>query len=220
MAAEYKSQQREQEFFEYMEKTRSEDNVKKFYDTCAEEYDGFIGDVGESINERAAYHLRELMKEEENAHVLDMACGSGLSGLAMKKAGFTSFDGVDFSLEMLNHAQRKGIYAKLTQAKICEKNVSGLESNTYDGGISVFGISKNYIALKDALREFTRVIKHGGFAVYTVYDIDDNMQEEIMEEHGKLMKEKKCELVKIEKTFYYIKDGKSTECYLCSIKVL
>jgi len=41
---------------------------------------------------------------------MDLACGTGISGLALKAAGFTCIDGYDFVQAMLDRAAAKGIY--------------------------------------------------------------------------------------------------------------
>lgn len=50
--------------------------------------------------------------------VLDVGCGSGVSGLFLRDAGFTELHGSDFSPEMLSLAEDKGLYASLHQADL------------------------------------------------------------------------------------------------------
>jgi ubiquinone/menaquinone biosynthesis C-methylase UbiE len=40
--------------------------------------------------------------------VLDVACGTGLSGLALHRHGFRSITGLDYCPQMLNLAREKG----------------------------------------------------------------------------------------------------------------
>ena len=47
--------------------------------------------------------------------MLDFGCGTGLAGLALRIAGFSTIDGVDVSEEMLARAREKGIYRDLRQ---------------------------------------------------------------------------------------------------------
>ena len=44
---------------------------------------------------------------DKHAPLLDLGCGTGLSGEAFKEAGFTTIDGTDFSEEMLAYARSK-----------------------------------------------------------------------------------------------------------------
>lgn len=50
--------------------------------------------------------------------VLDIGCGSGVSGLFLRDAGFTELHGSDFSPEMLALAKEKGLYKNLHQADL------------------------------------------------------------------------------------------------------
>ncbi len=53
------------------------------------------------------------------APLLDLGCGTGLSGEAFRAAGFTTIDGTDFSDAMLAHARTKpGVYRRLTRGDL------------------------------------------------------------------------------------------------------
>lgn len=49
-----------------------------------------------------------------SAPILDFGCGTGLSGLALKLAGFETIDGLDLSSEMLSKAEAKKVYRTLS----------------------------------------------------------------------------------------------------------
>lgn len=57
------------------------------------------------VGQALARHLAD-----KHAPILDFACGTGLSGEALRDAGFTCIDGVDLSEKMLSKALKKGIY--------------------------------------------------------------------------------------------------------------
>ena len=176
-------------FYSDLETYRGRADVEGFYDKWAGEYDDIlIKDNLCEINNYAASKLAKHVKVE-NPVMLDVACGTGLSGQALKEAGFLMFDGIDASSAMIKKADEKQS-----------------------------AITRNHIMVEHALRDFIRVIKRGGFAVYTINDFND--EGNFLEKHGKVMKDKKCELILIERRFYYTKDGKDTVCFLCMIKVL
>ncbi len=53
------------------------------------------------------------------APLLDLGCGTGLSGEAFRAAGFATIDGTDFSDAMLAHARTKpGVYRRLTRGDL------------------------------------------------------------------------------------------------------
>jgi predicted TPR repeat methyltransferase len=53
-----------------------------------------------------------------DAAILDIGCGTGLSGEAIHAAGYTTLDGTDFSAEMLAHARAKGLYRTLVEGDL------------------------------------------------------------------------------------------------------
>jgi predicted TPR repeat methyltransferase len=53
---------------------------------------------------------------QPSARILDFGCGTGLSGLALRQAGFTTIDGLDISAPMLEKAQARDLYANLWQS--------------------------------------------------------------------------------------------------------
>ena len=55
---------------------------------------------------------------ERGQQVLDIGCGTGLSGEALRQAGFTTIDGTDFSEEMINAAATKDIYRALIRGDV------------------------------------------------------------------------------------------------------
>jgi predicted TPR repeat methyltransferase len=54
-----------------------------------------------------------LHKQPEDVRVLDAGCGTGLSGIALKSAGFALVDGFDLSDEMVLEAGKTGAYKEL-----------------------------------------------------------------------------------------------------------
>ena len=203
-------------FHRDLEIYRENNDVKGCYDKWAGEYDDILINANLSgINSYAASKLAGYSKVE-NPVMLDVACGTGLTGQALKEAGFPMFDGIDASSEMIKKADEKEIYRNLQVGLISETYKLSYGDNTYDGVICISGIGRNHIMIEHALRDFIKVIKPGGFAVYTVNDFSD--ERNFLEEHGKVMRDKKCELISIERRFYYTKDGKDTVCFLCMIE--
>jgi len=56
---------------------------------------------------------------DKSVAILDVGCGTGLSGMALAKAGFTQIDGSDVSPEMIEIArQLPGVYRQLTSVTL------------------------------------------------------------------------------------------------------
>jgi predicted TPR repeat methyltransferase len=94
-------------------KPRSVDETLALYRDWAKSYDADVLQSGYATPARAAAALAPLV--DLAAPVLDFGCGTGLSGAALQKAGFTAIDGTDITPEMLDLARAKAIYRRLWQ---------------------------------------------------------------------------------------------------------
>ncbi|MDA7427007.1 methyltransferase [Primorskyibacter aestuariivivens] len=93
---------------------RTPDETRDIYDAWSKSYEAEISGNGYATPGRVAEALAGIVKDKTTP-ILDFGCGTGLSGLALKLAGFEVIDGMDLSSEMLAEARTKGIYRNLTQ---------------------------------------------------------------------------------------------------------
>ena len=100
-------------------------------------------------------------------NILDFGCGTGLSGLALRGAGFTTLDGVDLSPEMLARARDRGLYRSLRQ--IAADDPLGVSPGDYAAiaAIGVIGAGAAPIAVFDRLME---ALAPGGHLVLSFND--------------------------------------------------
>ena len=96
-------------FLDSAYKLDTQAGVEDFYNDWAATYDAEVADNGYVTPERCAKALWDAMPDPE-AKILDVGCGTGLSGIALRKEGFNVIDGIDPSAEMLAIAKAKGIY--------------------------------------------------------------------------------------------------------------
>lgn len=87
--------------------------TERFYDDWAASYDAEIAANGYATPARCAAALAACVADR-GAPVLDI--GTGLSGLALRAAGFTTVDGTDLSPGMLERARKRGVYRRLLPA--------------------------------------------------------------------------------------------------------
>ena len=87
--------------------------TRVLYDQWAASYEAEVGENGYATPARCAAALAKFLGDM-SAPILDFGCGTGLSGLALKLAGFTTIDGVDLSEDMLAQAKNKDIYRNLS----------------------------------------------------------------------------------------------------------
>ena len=89
------------------------ESTRAFYADWAETYDAEVKANGYVTPERCATALANAVTDL-SAPLLDIGCGTGLSGIALREAGFTNVDGTDLSQEMLDIATHRGdIYSEL-----------------------------------------------------------------------------------------------------------
>ena len=101
-------------FLDKVYTARTADETRALYDDWSASYEAEVAENGYATPGRCAEALTKFMSDK-NAPVLDFGCGTGLSGLALKLAGFTTIDGVDLSADMLAKAGDKKAYRALRQ---------------------------------------------------------------------------------------------------------
>ncbi|QYX55421.1 methyltransferase domain-containing protein [Roseovarius sp. SCSIO 43702] len=100
-------------FLDHVYRPASQVETDDIYDRWAATYDAELTEAGYAAPERVARALAR--RATLDAPVLDFGCGTGLSGLALRDAGFTVIDGTDPSQPMLDEAAAKGVYRNLTR---------------------------------------------------------------------------------------------------------
>lgn len=89
------------------------EETRRHYDDWAASYDAELAENRYATPARCAAALARCAPDL-SAPVLDIGCGTGLSGLALREAGFTTIDGTDLSAEMLEKAEAlQGVYRDL-----------------------------------------------------------------------------------------------------------
>ena len=91
-------------------KTRGD--VQEYYNAWAKSYDAEVAENGYATPGRCAEALQSVGVPFDAA-ILDLGCGTGLSGLAMRAQGFTTIDGTDLSPGMLSQAEMRNVYRTL-----------------------------------------------------------------------------------------------------------
>lgn len=88
--------------------------TRTLYDDWSASYEAEVAEHGYATPGRCAEALKDFTADQ-TAPILDFGCGTGLSGLALKLAGFETIDGLDLSADMLEKAREKGVYRTLSQ---------------------------------------------------------------------------------------------------------
>ncbi|ABD55416.1 class I SAM-dependent DNA methyltransferase [Jannaschia sp. CCS1] len=91
---------------------RSVEDTQALYADWAQAYDADMARMSYATPTRIAEALASVWPKRD-APVLDFGCGTGLSGAALRAAGFARIDGTDISPEMLDVARYKALYDTL-----------------------------------------------------------------------------------------------------------
>lgn len=99
------------------------------------------------------------------APVLDIGCGTGLSGPLLAALGFSQVEGMDFSQDMLRLAGSRGAYGKLTRATLGEPLPwpDGHFAAAFSAGVFTEGH-----APASGFEEVARIVRPGGHVIATV----------------------------------------------------
>lgn len=102
-----------------------------------------------------------------DARILDAACGSGLTGSALRDLGYRHLTGIDIAPKLLALAARTGAYEELRQVDMQDLPLP-FEDGAY--GAATFIGALTYFESSDILRELCRVVATGGHIVFTQRD--------------------------------------------------
>ena len=141
--------------------------VTAFYQDWAASYDAEIEQNGYVTPRRCAEALAGLATNMA-APVLDLGCGTGLSGLALRAAGFSAIDGVDVSAAMLDQARaRECVYRNLTETSI------GAPIPAHPGDYAhanAAGVISPDHAPASTIDEILQILPKGGCLVFSLND--------------------------------------------------
>jgi len=97
---------------------RPVEETLKVYADWADTYDADVSARGYHTPERIAAALATLLEGE--GPILDYGCGTGVSGVALKRAGLGPLHGTDISAEMLERVAAKNVYDSVWQGQPSE----------------------------------------------------------------------------------------------------
>jgi predicted TPR repeat methyltransferase len=140
--------------------------IADYYDDWAEDYDQTLTQWNYQCPTVAA----ELLKREVplDGSILDAGCGTGLSGSALRAAGFQHLTGIDISQDSLDVAVKTGAYERLLPVNLQQFPLP-FDSDAFAGLLCV-GVLTYVPDAVGILREFCRVVQPGGAVVFTHRD--------------------------------------------------
>ncbi len=145
---------------------KSVTDTQKFYSDWARTYDAEVLENGYATPERCAKALAGFTPDQDLA-ILDVGCGTGLSGKFLSEAGFTRIDGCELNPEMLEVAKTRNVYNRLWQSTV--ENPFPFEDGAYDA-ITAIGVIGTGGAPVTLLYDMLSKLQSGGFAVFSFND--------------------------------------------------
>jgi len=174
-------------------------STQPLYDEWSQTYEqDLIGNLGYTGHLIAANALAEFVSDK-TASVIDIGCGTGLVGCALKTLSYSHIDGIDFSEEMLNIARPKKVYQKLISGDLMSRTV--IETNAYQAAVCAGSFAPGHLEPK-CYPEIIRLVQPDSPIVIfmnAVYFLEENYQSHI----DQLERSKVWEIIAI-KTFNYM----------------
>ena len=164
----------------------STEAARSFYDDWAAGYEDELAQNGYLTPQRCAAALADHV-DDRGAPVLEIGCGTGLGGLALNAAGFSSIDGFDLSPEMLKRAEEKRIYRALDTIDLSQP-LEKLEAGTYTHAAAIGVLNPSFMPAT-VIDEVLGVLPSGGCFVFSLNDnsaADGTIETRVLEltEHG------------------------------------
>ncbi|MEX0319704.1 MULTISPECIES: class I SAM-dependent methyltransferase [unclassified Ruegeria] len=144
----------------------SPEETKAHYEKWAASYDDEVGEHGYATPGRVAEALWSKLPEPQTP-ILDYGCGTGLSGLALRRAGFEVIDGVDPTPQMLEGARAKGVYRNLSSFEITDPDP--LEQGAYKA-ITAIGVIGVGAAPPQTFDLLMKALPKGGLLAFSFND--------------------------------------------------
>jgi ubiquinone/menaquinone biosynthesis C-methylase UbiE len=143
---------------------QNEGDLMNVYQEWAADYDddndNLLGTVSQPMSVQI---LQEYVKNKE-LKIIDVGCGTGLVGRELERAGFSNFDGIDISKEMIDIAKQRG-YSNLFIGSLNDK--LPFTDSEYDAALCVGVFTHGHVG-SDRLDELARIVKPGGIICFTI----------------------------------------------------
>jgi predicted TPR repeat methyltransferase len=147
-------------------KYKTDNQTKDLYDEWYSSYDEELTNNIYTTPKRCAEALsRNLLNK--NSEILDIGCGTGLSGQEIMSKGFNNIDGSDFSEKMLEEAKLKNVYRNLFIIDLNKNNYKLIKS--YEAIIAAGVISPNH-ANPECLKNCFDYLKPNGVIIFSLND--------------------------------------------------
>jgi len=192
--------------------SQNEEELLDVYKKWASIYDKDNYDLLGTVSQPNSVQIFHKYIVDKNQKIIDVGCGTGLVGLELQKLGYTNFDGIDISKDMIDIAIDRG-YKALFLGNLNDS--LPIESDSYDAALCVGVFTHGHVG-PGRLKELSRIVKSDGLVCFTV-------NEDVYESYGfdkviqKLEFENIWKVLELRKQDYMTK--KNVKGFYCVAKV-
>jgi len=146
-------------------KLETQEDTDAYYSEWAASYDDELTSQGYRTPERCAAALAQFV--DTTLPILDIGCGTGLSGRALATAGYTNITGNDVNKAMLALAGGVGVYRELALTDVA--NPFPFEPGTY-AALAAVGVIGVGAAPLEVFGQSLDALAPGGHLVFSLSD--------------------------------------------------
>ncbi|MEM7525849.1 MAG: methyltransferase domain-containing protein [Pseudomonadota bacterium] len=143
------------------------DEATRLYDEWAQSYDEETEENGYATPRRCAEALSAAVGPDFVGAVLDLGCGTGLSGAALRAAGFKIIDGWDPSAAMLQRAEPRRVYRVLRHIDPDARLTA--RTGVYSAAVAV-GVMSPGLAPPEAIDQVLDLLPSGAHFCFSIND--------------------------------------------------
>ena len=202
------------DFYDNLDLTHShnDEDLQNVYNEWASAYDYDNDNLLGTVSQPLSVQIFQEYTEDKFQRIIDVGCGTGLVGMELEKVGYSNFDGIDISQEMIDIAKYRG-YSKLFIGSLNDS--LPYENDEYDAAFCVGVFTHGHVG-SDRLDELVRIVKPGGVICFTI-------NEGVYKSYGFNLKIKKLEsehvwkILEMRKNDYMVK--KNVKGFYCIVEV-
>ena len=202
------------DFYDNLDLTHShnDEDLQNVYNQWAAAYDYDNDNLLGTVSQPLSVQIFQEYTEDKSLRIIDVGCGTGLVGMELEKVGYSNFDGIDISQEMIDIAKYRG-YSKLFIGSLNDS--LPYENDEYDAAFCVGVFTHGHVG-SDRLDELVRIVKPGGVICFTI-------NEGVYKSYGFNLKIKKLEsehvwkILEMRKNDYMVK--KNVKGFYCIVEV-
>jgi len=179
--------------------SQNEEELLDVYKKWASIYDKDNDDLLGTVSQPNSVQIFHKYIVDKNQKIIDVGCGTGLVGLELQKLGYTNFDGIDISKDMIDIAIDRG-YKALFLGNLNDS--LPIESDSYDAALCVGVFTHGHVG-PGRLKELSRIVKSDGLVCFTInedvyesYGFDKAIQKLEVENVWKLLELRKQDYMK------------------------